>query len=106
MTHDKKTSRRAFLSGAAGVCAFDIIPGSVFAQPAPTDRINFGGSAAAAAGSCALNPTANQSEPSAEPATARCVPRGRPQVRMGPCGTSVSSNNDVSPASEKFLADI
>src|SRR5437660_9707614 len=42
MTHDKKTSRRAFLSGAAGVCAFDIIPGSVFAQPAPSDRINFG----------------------------------------------------------------
>src|SRR5439155_20429110 len=58
------------------------------------------------AGSCALNPTANQSEPSAEPATVRCVPRGRPQVRMGPGRTSVSSNNDVSPASEKFLADI
>src|SRR5260370_25384798 len=42
MTNDKKTSRRAFLSGAAGACAFDIIPGSVFAQPAPSDRINFG----------------------------------------------------------------
>src|SRR5437660_10173342 len=46
MTHDKKTSRRTFLSStasaAAGVCAFDIIPGSVFAQPAPSDRINFG----------------------------------------------------------------
>src|SRR5438067_9416216 len=42
MTHDKKTSRRAFLSGAAGVCAFDIIPGGVFAQPAPSDRIHFG----------------------------------------------------------------
>src|SRR5256885_5768172 len=44
MDHDKNTTRRAFLSGtaAAGVCAFDIIPGSVFAQPAPSDRINFG----------------------------------------------------------------
>src|SRR5437667_12752299 len=38
-----KTSRRSFLTGtAAAVCAFDIIPGSVFAQPAPSDRINFG----------------------------------------------------------------
>jgi hypothetical protein len=27
---------------AAGVCAFDIIPGSVFAQPAPSDLIHFG----------------------------------------------------------------
>ena len=45
MDHNKNTSRRAFLSrtaSAAGVCAFDIIPGSVFAQPAPSDRINFG----------------------------------------------------------------
>src|SRR6266511_5164212 len=50
MDQDKKpdtnTSRRTFLSptasAAAGVCAFDIIPGSVFAQPAPSDRINFG----------------------------------------------------------------
>ena len=43
MDSDNKTSRRSFLTGAAaGVCAFDIIPGSVFAQPAPSDRINFG----------------------------------------------------------------
>src|ERR1700687_482257 len=46
MDHDNNTSRRAFLSrtasAAAGVCAFDIIPASVFAQPAPSDRINFG----------------------------------------------------------------
>src|SRR6058998_2759005 len=42
MEQDKKTSRRTFLSGAAGVCAFDIIPGTVFAQPAPSVRINFG----------------------------------------------------------------
>ena len=44
MDQDTRTSRRSFLSGsaAAGVCAFDIIPGSVFAQPAPSDRINFG----------------------------------------------------------------
>ena len=41
----KGPSRRSFLSGtaaAAGVYAFDIIPGRVFAQPAPSDRINFG----------------------------------------------------------------
>src|SRR2546428_816817 len=38
---DQKTSRRTFL-GATGALAFDIIPGSVFAQPAPSDRINFG----------------------------------------------------------------
>jgi predicted dehydrogenase len=38
-----KTSRRSFLSQtAAGTLAFDIIPGHVFAQPAPSDRINFG----------------------------------------------------------------
>jgi predicted dehydrogenase len=46
MDQDKKASRRTFLSttasAAAGVCAFDIVPGSVFAQPAPSDRINFG----------------------------------------------------------------
>jgi predicted dehydrogenase len=44
MDHHENTSRRNFLSrtAAAGVCAFDIIPGSVFAQPAPSDRINFG----------------------------------------------------------------
>src|SRR3989442_3449333 len=43
MDSDNKTSRRSFLTGsAAGVCAFDIIPGSAFAQPAPSDRINFG----------------------------------------------------------------
>src|SRR3989442_7965736 len=43
MDSDNKTSRRSFLTGAAaGACAFDIIPGSVFAQPAPSDRINFG----------------------------------------------------------------
>ena len=43
MDSDNKTSRRSFLTGAAaGVCAFDIIPGSVFAQPAPSDRIHFG----------------------------------------------------------------
>ena len=34
-------SRRTFL-GATGALAFDIIPGSVFAQPAPSDRINLG----------------------------------------------------------------
>src|ERR1700722_7967575 len=41
----KGTSRRSFLTGtaaAAGARAFDIIPGRVFAQPAPSDRINFG----------------------------------------------------------------
>src|SRR5215468_10401453 len=45
MADDKQTSRRSFLSGAttaAGAYAFDIIPGRVFAQPAPSDRINFG----------------------------------------------------------------
>src|SRR5258705_13895437 len=43
MDVNNKISRRSVLSGAAaGVCAFDIIPGSVFAQPAPSDRINFG----------------------------------------------------------------
>jgi predicted dehydrogenase len=41
----RRTSRRSFLSGtaaAAGVYAFDIIPGRVFAQPAPSDTIHFG----------------------------------------------------------------
>ena len=40
----KKSSRRSFLArtAAAGACAFDIVPGSVFAQPAPSDRINLG----------------------------------------------------------------
>jgi predicted dehydrogenase len=50
MKADTGTSRRSFLGqataglagAAAGACAFDIIPGSVFAQPAPSDRINFG----------------------------------------------------------------
>jgi predicted dehydrogenase len=41
-----KPSRRSFLSGAAsataGACLFDIVPSSVFAQPAPSDRINLG----------------------------------------------------------------
>jgi predicted dehydrogenase len=40
----QQPSRRSFLSrtAAAGVCAFDIVPASVFAQPAPSDRINLG----------------------------------------------------------------
>src|SRR5690349_20366789 len=41
----KQPSRRSFISrtaATAGVFAFDIIPGSVFAQPAPSDRINLG----------------------------------------------------------------
>ena len=45
MDANKRTSRRSFLSGtaaAAGVYAFDIIPGRVFAQPAPSDTLNFG----------------------------------------------------------------
>ena len=45
MEEDRQSSRRSFLTGtaaAAGALAFDIIPGSVFAQPAPSDRINFG----------------------------------------------------------------
>jgi predicted dehydrogenase len=46
MDGENQSSRRSFLSGtvaaAAGAYAFDIIPGSVFAQPAPSDRINFG----------------------------------------------------------------
>src|SRR5436190_5306211 len=39
-----KPSRRTFLSttGATGACLFDIMPSSVFAQPAPSDRINLG----------------------------------------------------------------
>jgi predicted dehydrogenase len=38
-------TRRTILSGsaaAAGACLFDIVPSSVFAQPAPSDRINLG----------------------------------------------------------------
>ncbi|HTM47442.1 MAG TPA: Gfo/Idh/MocA family oxidoreductase [Bryobacteraceae bacterium] len=42
MDQETKISRRAVLSGAAGACAFDIVPASVFAQPAPSDRIHFG----------------------------------------------------------------
>ncbi|HEY3837020.1 MAG TPA: Gfo/Idh/MocA family oxidoreductase [Bryobacteraceae bacterium] len=46
MAGENQPSRRSFLSGtttaAAGAFAFNIIPGSVFAQPAPSDRINFG----------------------------------------------------------------
>jgi predicted dehydrogenase len=41
-----KPSRRSFLTGTAsataGACLFDIVPSSVFAQPAPSDRINLG----------------------------------------------------------------
>jgi predicted dehydrogenase len=40
-----KPTRRTILSGttaAAGACLFDIVPSSVFAQPAPSDRINLG----------------------------------------------------------------
>jgi predicted dehydrogenase len=35
-------SRRQFLGATAGVALFDIVPSSVFAQPAPSDRVNFG----------------------------------------------------------------
>src|SRR5438094_4942381 len=38
-----KSTRRQFIGGAAaGACLFDIVPSSVFAQPAPSDRVNFG----------------------------------------------------------------
>src|ERR1051325_6645763 len=46
MHADQNNSRRSFLAGtvsaAAGAGLFDIVPGSVLAQPAPSDRINFG----------------------------------------------------------------
>jgi predicted dehydrogenase len=37
-----RPTRRTFLGAAAGVSLFDIVPASVFAQPAPSDRINLG----------------------------------------------------------------
>ena len=36
-----KPSRRSILAGTTA-CLFDIVPSSVFAQPAPSDRINIG----------------------------------------------------------------
>jgi len=35
-------SRRQFLGATAGAALFDIVPASVLAQPAPSDRVNFG----------------------------------------------------------------
>ncbi len=77
MTHDKGTSRRTFLSGAAGVCAFDIIPGSVFAQPALSDRINFGHIGIGGPGSRFLRPeSSGPTQPSMNPGA-----NGRPLFR-------------------------
>src|SRR5215831_8635882 len=62
-----KPSRRSFLSGAAsaaaGACMFDIVPSSVFAQPAPSDRINLGHIGIGGRGKRFLRPEAEKPSP-------------------------------------------
>jgi len=82
----KQPSRRSLLSGtaaAAGVCAFDIVRSSVFAQPAPSDRINLGHIGIGGRGRQFLRPE------NAPPAKAN-PNLGGPGVRMARAARSVA----------------
>jgi len=62
--HGNKPSRRTFLAGtAASALSFHIVPGSVFAKPAPSDRINFGHIGIGGRGNTFLRPASAAGKP-------------------------------------------
>ena len=64
MTIQTKTSRRKFLSRtAAASLGFTIVPSSVLASPAPSDRLNFGHIGIGGRGRRFLRPLSQLDEP-------------------------------------------